>query len=180
MPGFLIQSNAAEGIFLFSVACFSALLIQISIALYIYTLKGIKAAEWREVQIQHVDYREIFSTTLPLWMVVIAQQMNQWGAQFISSAHVAEAELALLAIAMRIATLVPMILTAVNMVVSPKFAAHFHKGEIAETEDVLAKSLKLLAAVSLLVFVVMLTFWERLSLLFLASNISRLLACYRY
>ena len=68
--------------------------------------------------------------------------------------------MALLAIAMRLALLVPMILTAVNMVVSPKFAAHYHKGELKETEDVLAKSLKLLAVVSLLVFSTMVLFGD--------------------
>lgn len=150
--------NAPEAIVLFTIACFCALFIQITIALFLYTLKGIKFSEWKEVQFKNVDYQEIYRTTLPLWIVVIAQQFNQWGAQFISSVYVAEEELALLAIAMRLALLVPMILTAVNMVVSPKFAAHYHKGEMKETEEVLAKSLKLLAIVSLCVFLTMVLF----------------------
>ena len=75
-----------------------------------------------------------------------------------SSVYVAESDLALLAISVRIALLVPMILTAVNMVVSPKFAAHHHKGESEKTESVLAESLKLLAIVSLFVFVVIVLF----------------------
>jgi len=155
---FLSPSDASEVILLFCLACYAALFVQISVALFIYSLAGIKFSNWKEVQPLNVDYQEIYRTTLPLWMVVIAQQLNQWGAQFISSVYVAEEELALLAIAMRIALLVPMILTAVNMVVSPKFAALFHKGEIDKTEEVLAKSLKLLAAVSLIVFFVMVLF----------------------
>lgn len=153
-------SDATAVIFLFAVACYLALVVQISIALFLYTINGIKFSEWKEVQFTNVDYREIYRTTLPLWMVVIAQQLNQWGAQFISSVYVSEEDLALLAIAMRLALLVPMILTAVNMVVSPKFAAHYHKGELKETEDVLAKSLKLLAVVSLLVFFTMVLFGD--------------------
>ena len=133
---------------------------QIAIALFLYTRKGIKYSELKKIQFNNVDYQEIYRTTIPLWMVVIAQQLNQWGAQFISSIHVAEEELALLAIAMRLALLVPMILTAVNMVVSPKFAAHYHKGEIKQTEEILAKSLKLLAIVSLLVFFTMVLFGD--------------------
>ena len=152
--------NAAEAILLFSFACFSALLVQIATTLFLYTFKGIKISEWTEVQFANVDYQEIYRTTLPLWMVVIAQQLNQWGAQFISSVYVAEEELALLAIAMRLALLVPMILTAVNMVVSPRFAAHYHRGETRKTEEVLAKSLKLLAIVSLLVFFTMVLFGD--------------------
>ena len=162
----LSPDNAADVIQLFIFACYSTLLIQIAAALFVYTISGIKFSQWKQVQVLDVDYQEIYRTTLPLWMVVIAQQLNQWGAQFISSVYVAEEDLALLAIAMRIALLVPMILTAVNMVVSPKFAALYHKGEIEETERVLASSLKLLAAVSLFVFFVMVLFGDNVLAIF--------------
>lgn len=150
--------GANEVIYLFTVSCFVALAIQIIVALFLYSKSGIAFAEWKNVQLQNVDYQEVYQTALPLWMVVIAQQLNQWGAQFISSVHVSEEELALLAIATRIALLVPMILTAVNMVVSPKFAALYHRGEMEKTEAVLAKSLKLLAAVSSVIFLIMVLF----------------------
>ena len=175
-------STATEVILLFSVACYFSLFVQIAIAVFLYTLKGVKFSEWKEVQFTSVDYQEIYRTTLPLWMVVIAQQLNQWGAQFISSVYVAEEELAMLAIAMRLALLVPMILTAVNMVVSPRFAAHFHKGEIKETEEVLAKSLQLLAIVSLLVFFTMILFGDNVLGIFgkqyvAASSLLSILVC---
>ena len=154
----LAPSDAAGFIFVFSVSCYSAMLLQVSVALFVYTRNGIGLSEWGGIKMLDVDYQEIYRTTLPLWIVVIAQQLNQWGSQFVSSVYVEESELALLAISVRIALLVPMILTAVNMVVSPKFAAHYHKGEIEKTENVLAESLKLLAIVSLFVFVVMVLF----------------------
>ncbi len=151
-------TNAVDTIGLFSTACYIALVIQILVSFFLYSLSGIKFSEWKNVQLKNVDYQEIYKTTLPLWMVVIAQQLNQWGAQFISSVHVSEEDLALLAIATRIALLVPMVLTAVNMVVSPKFAALYHQGEMKKTEEVLTKSLKLLAAVSSCIFLVMVLF----------------------
>ena len=40
----------------------------------------------------------------------------------------------------------------------PRFAAHFHRGEIDKTEEVLAESPKLLAAVSSVVFLVIVLF----------------------
>ncbi len=155
---FFSPSEAIEAIQLYTIACYTALFIQVATALFIYTLNDIKFSEWKNLQVLSVDYKEIYRTTLPLWMVVIAQQLNQWGAQFISSVHVEEEELALLAIAMRIALLVPMILTAVNMVVSPKFAALYHKGDIEQTEQVLAKALILMAAVSSVIFLIMIAF----------------------
>lgn len=153
-------SSATEVIHFFSIACFLALSVQVVLTLYVYTVCGIKFSEWKSLQLLDIDYQEVYRTTLPLWMVVIAQQLNQWGAQFISSVYVAKEDLALLAIAMRIAMLVPMVLTAVNMVVSPKFAALYHKGDIEKTEEVLAKSLKLLALVSLCVFITMILFGD--------------------
>ncbi len=156
----LSPPGTSEVILLFTAACFAALLIQIVVALCLYAYKGIKFAEWKNVQLRSVNYREVYRTTLPLWMVVIAQQLNQWGAQFISSVHVSEEELALLAIATRLALLVPMILTAVNMVVSPKFAALYHRGDMEQTEALLAKSLKLLALVSSFIFIVMFLFGD--------------------
>lgn len=155
---FFSPPTVNDVIVLFTIACFATLLMQIAVALFLYAIKGIEFTAWKNVQLANVDYREIYRTALPLWMIIIAQQLNLWGAQFISSVHVAESELALLAIAMRIALLVPMILVAVNMVVSPKFAAHYHRGEIEETEAVLTKSLKLLAIVCSSIFLVMIFF----------------------
>jgi len=179
---FISPPNASEVILLFSVACYSALIVQITIALFLYTRSGINFSQWKEVKILDVDYQEIYRTTLPLWMVVIAQQLGQWGGQFISSVYVAEEELALLAIAMRLALLVPMVLTAVNMVVSPKFAAHSHKGEIEKVEKILATALKLLAAVSLCVFLVMVLFGDDVLSIFgnqyvAASGLLTILVC---
>lgn len=153
---FVDPDNASEAIKLFTFSCYTALLIQLVVATSIFSAKGIGLDVWQRLQLYHVDYTEIYRTTVPLWIVVIAQQLNQWGGQFISSIYITEEEIALLAIAMRIALLVPMVLTAVNMVVSPRFAEHYHKGEIQKTEDVLAKSLMLLSVVSVAVFLLML------------------------
>lgn len=155
---FLSPPGVNEVIVLFIIACFTTLLIQIAVALFLYSTRGIEFTAWKNVQLANVDYQEIYRTTLPLWMIIIAQQLNMWGAQFISSVHVEEAELALLAIAMRIALLVPMVLVAVNMVVSPEFAALYHRGEMKKTEEVLTKSLKLLAIVCSSIFLVMILF----------------------
>ena len=155
---FLSPPGVNEVIILFTIACFTTLLMQIAVSLFLYSTKGVQFSAWKNVQLANVDYREVYRTALPMWMIIIAQQLNMWGAQFISSVHVEEAELALLAIAMRIALLVPMVLVAVNMVVSPKFAALYHRGELEETEKVLTKSLKLLAVVCSSIFLVMILF----------------------
>jgi O-antigen/teichoic acid export membrane protein len=154
----LSPSDVNSVISLFTTACFVALFIQIIAALYVYSINGFTIEDTKKVQLAQVDFREIYQTTLPLWMVVIAQQLNQLGAQFISSLYIDETEIAFLAVATRIALIVPMVLTAVNMVVSPKFAALHHSGDTQKTEEVLTKSLKLLAVVSSGIFLVIVFF----------------------
>lgn len=145
-------SNAVGYMQLFIAACVIALLVQLVISLFLYRFRDIKIPDWKRVRLSQVDHHEIYNTTLPLWLVVISQQLNQWAAQFISSTYVPEEQLALLAIAMRLSLVIAMMLTAVNMVVSPKFAAQFHKEDFEGLEATLTQSLKLLAVVSLLVF----------------------------
>lgn len=156
----LAPLDAINAVQMFAVACCSALIIQMVIATILYKYRGIELSEWKAIRLPDVDYKDIFRTTIPLWLVVIAQQLNQWSAQFISSIYVEKEEIAILAIAMRIASLVPMVLNAVNMVVSPKFAAHHHNGETEQTRIVLAQSLKLLAIVASLVFLTIIIFGQ--------------------
>jgi len=148
----LSPADAVEAIMYFSAGCFIALAVQFVVAALLFHRKGFTFSKLREARLLRFDHHEIFRTTVPLWIVVISQQLNQWGAQFISSVYVEEGDLALLAIAMRIALIVSMILTSVNMVVSPKFASLYHAGEIDKIEAVLLRSLKLLTVVSVLVF----------------------------
>ena len=162
----LNPADAVEALKYFIACCLLALTIQIIISVFIFARSGIQIAALHKAGLPPVDYREVYQTTVPLWLVVISQQFNQWGAQFVSSVYVEEADLALLAIAMRLAMIVPMIMTSVNLVVSPRFASLFHKGEIKEIEAVLKKSLKLLAVASLVVFIVIILFGDNLLRIF--------------
>lgn len=163
---FLNPSDAVEALKYFVACCLLALLIQIAITVLLFARSGFKLLALHKAGLPRIDYRETYQTTIPLWLVVISQQFNQWGAQFVSSIYVEEADLALLAIAMRLAMIVPMIMTSVNLVVSPRFASLFHQGEIKEIEVVLKKSLKLLAVASLFVFITIIFFGDDLLRIF--------------
>ena len=158
--------DAIESINYFSASCFLALAVQLGVSLLLFRRSGFEIPGVQEPPRLPFDVREAYLTTLPLWIVVISQQLNLWGAQFISSVYVEEDELALLAMAMRIALIVPMILTSVNLVVSPKFAWLYHRREMAKIEEMLQKSLKLLATVSLLIFCFVLFFGDDLLRIF--------------
>lgn len=145
----LEPSSAVHAINYFATSCMLALSIQMIVAATVFWRDGVLVGHPNLSLLSKVDFREIYVTTLPLWIVVCCQQLNLWAAQFISSVYVEQGEIALLAIAMRVTLVVPMLLTSVNLVVSPQFASLFHKGEIRQLETVLERSLKLLAIVSL-------------------------------
>lgn len=151
-------TNATEALLYFAVCCVLVLCLQAFIAMGLYIRRGIALSGNLSKRLSAVDYREMYLTALPIWVIVIAQQFNMWGSQFISSAHVPEEDLAVLAVANRIAMVVPMMLIAINMVVSSGFASHYHKGELDKVEEILKSSLKLLSVASLAVFAVILLF----------------------
>lgn len=158
--------SAEAAIHFFSISCFLALGGQLALAAVLYARVDLWNTGYSEARLSKVDYKEIYLSAGPLWFVVISQQMNLWGSQFISSVYVDESDLALLAIAMRIAMIVPMILTSVNLVVSPRFASLYHDGNMEQIEVVLKKSLTLLALVSSLIFVFLMIFGSGLLRLF--------------
>lgn len=158
--------SAIEAFAYYFGSCVAALTLQLLVTVFLYRSREVEVAAFRGSWLSAVDYREMYLTAIPIWLIVISQQLNMWGAQFISAVYIDEAELALLAIAMRIAMMVPMILTSVNMVVSPKFASYYHNGEMDKVEDVLRRSLKLLSIVSLAIFGFIMIFGAALLSLF--------------
>lgn len=178
----LTPLDAVGAIKLFALACSIALVFQVVLCIYAYKSNGIATGQWKTVRLKDTNHKEMYETSLPLWIVVIAQQLNQWSAQFISSIYVSEQQIAVLAIAMRIALLVPMVLNAVNMVVSPQFAALQHKKETEKTEEVLSQSLKLLAVVCTALFIFIILFGEKILRIFgeeytVAAGLLSILVC---
>jgi O-antigen/teichoic acid export membrane protein len=168
---FFQPADAVAAIGYFTASCYLALLIQLFTTGLLYKRSGVALPQWGNSQLSQFDYRDAYATTIPLWIVVIAQQLNLRGAQFISSVHISESDIALLAIAMRVALVVPMLLTSVNIVVSPKFATYYHAGEMAKLEQVLQKSIQLLAIVATAVFIGVIFFGEYVLSIFGPENV---------
>ncbi|WP_160154376.1 flippase [Microbulbifer sp. ALW1] len=109
---------------------------------------------------QEVTWAELFQSCIPLWIVLIMTQLVQWSGQFIAGAYVEPAGVAQLAVAMRTASLTSFILTAVNLVVAPRFAAMYKQGRLDELEKLALTSVKLMVLFALPIVFVMLAFPE--------------------
>ncbi|WP_026970989.1 oligosaccharide flippase family protein [Aliagarivorans marinus] len=119
-----------------------------------------------ELQCPLPSWSQLFSSCLPLWVVMIMGQLTQWVGQIAAGAYVSSSEVALLAVAQRTAMLTSFILIAVNMVVAPRFSALHAKGESQKIRSLTRLSVRWMLIVALPVFAVMLLLPERLLSLF--------------
>ena len=87
-----------------------------------------------------VTYQEIIESCSPLWVVTIMTQIIQWGGQLIGSLWLSEVEIGELAVAQRLTMLLAFVLTAVNMVIAPKFAALFEQNDLKAVEKLARNS----------------------------------------
>ncbi|WP_406828067.1 oligosaccharide flippase family protein [Microbulbifer sp. ARAS458-1] len=115
---------------------------------------------------EQIDWRQLFRSCIPLWVVLIMGQLVQWSGQFIAGAFVSSEAVAQLAVAQRTALLTSFVLMAVNLVVAPRFAAMSKQEKFAELEKLALTSVKLMALFALPIVAVMLVFPEFLMGLF--------------
>ncbi|MFC6670558.1 oligosaccharide flippase family protein [Marinobacterium aestuariivivens] len=113
-----------------------------------------------------VSWRQLLEPALPLWIVLVLGQAIQWAGQFIAGAYVSPEQLAQLAVAQRTAMLTSFVLTAVNLVVAPRFAAMHKKGDIDAMRRVALTSVRLMLLAATPMVAVMLLLPDRLMWLF--------------
>ncbi|MEH6649446.1 MAG: oligosaccharide flippase family protein [Motiliproteus sp.] len=113
-----------------------------------------------------VAWRDIFVSCIPLWVAMLMGQLAQWSGHFIAGAWVDATNLAQLAVAQRTAMLASFVLIAVNLVVAPRFAAMYKKGDVGNIEALAINSVRLMFVSALPIIGVMLLFPEFLMGLF--------------
>jgi len=71
----------------------------------------------------------IFNSCIPLWPVMFMTQVQIWSGQFLAGVYLDVGELSRLSIAYRLAMLTSFMLTAVNLVVGPRFSRLWEDGD---------------------------------------------------
>lgn len=113
-----------------------------------------------------MSWHELFSSCLPLWLVMFVGQMIQWSGNIFLGIWSTPSEVALFTAAQRTAMLMIFVLTAINTVVAPKFA-HLHKSQNHEQlASVAYYSARLLSVVSLPILIIMFVFPKEILSLF--------------
>lgn len=94
------------------------------------------------------DSGVLWRSCTPLWVASIMSMLILWSAQLIAGIFVSSADIALLAVAQRLALLVSFILMSVNLVVSPRFAALHNKGDMNGIRSLTYRTVRLMLLVS--------------------------------
>ena len=114
----------------------------------------------------NITWQVLFSSCLPLWLVMFVGQLIQWSGNIFLGIWSSPSEVALFTAAQRTAMLMIFVLTAINTVVAPKFA-HLHKSQnYEELANVAYYSARLLSVVSLPILAVMVIFPKEILTLF--------------
>jgi len=90
---------------------------------------------WRfvvpDTQSKHFDGTDFWKSSKSLWVIIICQQLMQWGGQFIAGIFLKAPDIAVLAVAQRTSMLISFILIAVNFVSAPRFSTYYNDGDMA-------------------------------------------------
>lgn len=101
-----------------------------------------------------------------LFVALVMQQCAIWAGQFATAKYLSSSDVAFFASAQRTATLASFVLIAVNLVVAPKFAQAFAKGNQKEVNKLSLLSSRLMIALAVPVLAFMIFFPEFLMGLF--------------
>jgi O-antigen/teichoic acid export membrane protein len=112
----------------------------------------------KDNSIRKIDWRPLFRSSLPLWIVVLMNQLVLWTGLLIAGIWASEEQIAQLAIAQRVATLASFILVAVNMVVAPRFAHMYKEQKYEELQKLAVLSVKLITLIAFPLLLIMLIF----------------------
>jgi O-antigen/teichoic acid export membrane protein len=110
---------------------------------------------------EDVPSKQILDSCLPLWGVVVLNQLISWSSQLLLGVNATADEVALFAVAQRTAMLTSFVLVAVNAIAAPKFAAMYSQGDMDGLRNVALWSVRLmlLAAVPALAFMLAFPEW---------------------
>lgn len=94
----------------------------------------------------------------PLFVVMIMTQIVQWSGQLATGKYLSVENVAYFSIAQRTALLATFVLIAVNLIVAPKFANAFAKGNMQEVNRLALSSSKIMLVIATPILLLMLVF----------------------
>lgn len=104
----------------------------------------------KDLQVHNITYYGLLTSSLPLWIFTMANQLVQWSGLFFVGAFATSANVAEFGVSQKIANLLTVLFMAINMVVAPKLAHAFKKENNEEVFRLMKQSTILATLVSAL------------------------------
>ncbi|GAB3274040.1 flippase [Parahaliea aestuarii] len=125
----------------------------------------------RQVQLGAANVRvdrvlPLVRESFPLFIVALTQLVMVWSSQLFLGAWASASDVAIYTIAQRVAMVTSFVLMAVNSVVAPRFAVHYHNGEMRQLEQLSRLSLRVMLLMATPLLVAMLLFPQPILSLF--------------
>ncbi len=126
----------------------------------------------KEVQSSNADYnvKKWHNALLPFTLLAIISTMNNELASVFLGFLVDEKSVAYFKVAMQAITLLALGLTAINTVIGPQIARYYRQGNMAETQELLTKSVRLSAITSIPFALILILFGDWVVALFFGNE----------
>ncbi|MFI8622095.1 oligosaccharide flippase family protein [Marinomonas sp. NPDC078689] len=100
-------------------------------------------------------YKEVLNSCLPMWVVAFSSILVQWFSPLIIGVFETPDKVAFLLAAQRTSLLISFLLTAVNVIVAPRFAKYYKEKDFTSLENLFSVSTRFLLLISIpLIFLV--------------------------
>lgn len=113
-----------------------------------------------------IDMSVVLTTTFPLWIIVLMNQLIQWSGLLIAGVWAPAEDIAYLSVALRLAALLTFVLIVINMILAPKFAALSPKNDFREVQRLLHLSTLIMVVLAVPIMSIIILFPEWLMSLF--------------
>jgi O-antigen/teichoic acid export membrane protein len=110
--------------------------------------------------------RELFSTSLPLYGSAVFGVLLLWLPQLILGSYHPATEVGIFTSALRVASVISMVLVAVNSVTLPKYAAQFYAGDMDGVQNTAVWSVRIMLLVCLPLCAVVIIWSDAIMLIF--------------
>lgn len=161
---FIVLSSGSFYLFDYKVDSVSASLFYLLSSIFIFIAALVLWFSQREVvfSIERINYRSLWHSSSNLWVSTTMLILVSWSALAISGVFLSERELAFLSVALRAGMIVSLVITVINMVVAPRYAALWKKGAIDDIKDLSRNASRSSFLLALPVAILMVLFSEEI------------------
>ena len=141
-------------------------LLMVSIISFLFWYKKMPKISNEEQNIFCINYKELLTVSVPMFLTSSLHFILQWISIFILSIYCSDWQLGIYDVTVKIALIASISIFGVNAVVVPKFVETFHSGNMVKFKKIIFDSTKLIFWLSIPILIFIIVFSDHLLNLF--------------